>query len=54
MRLADSAVAPAWNVHVATGNGFIICIYPTDPRKDGGLAPGLVETISGRCGRVPQ
>ena len=54
MRLADGAVAPAWNVQVATSNGFIVGIDPTDRRKDSGLAPGLVETIAERCGRVPQ
>ena len=54
MRLADGAVAPAWNVQVTTANGFIMAIDPTDRRKDGGLAPGLVETIAERCGRVPQ
>jgi len=54
MRLADGATAPAWNVQVATANGFIIAIDPTDRRNDGGLAPGLVETVAERCGRVPQ
>jgi len=54
MRLSDGAVAPAWNVQVATANGFIIAIDPTDRRNDGGLAPGLVETTAKRCGRVPQ
>ena len=54
MRLADGAVAPAWNVQVATSNGFIVGIDPTDRRKDSGLAPGLVETVAERCGRVPQ
>jgi len=54
MRLADGAVAPAWNVQVATSNGFIVGIDPTDRRKDSGLAPGLVETIAERCNRVPQ
>jgi len=54
MRLADGAVAPAWNVQVATANGFIMAIDPTDRRNDGGLAPGLVEKIAERCGRVPR
>jgi transposase len=54
MRLADGAVAPAWNVQVATSNGFIVAIDPTDRRKDSGLAPGMVEAIAERCGRVPQ
>jgi Transposase DDE domain len=54
MRLADGAVAPAWNVQVATANGFVMAIDPTDRRKDSGLAPGLVEKIAERCGRAPQ
>ena len=54
MRLADGAVAPAWNVQVATAEGFIVAIDPTDRRKDSGLAPGLVETVAERGGRVPQ
>jgi hypothetical protein len=54
MRLADGAVAPAWNVQVTTANGFVVAIDPTDRRKDSGLAPGLVEKIAERCGRVPQ
>jgi transposase len=54
MRLADGAVAPAWNVQVATTNGFVMAIDPTDRRKDGGLAPGLVAKIAERCGRAPR
>jgi hypothetical protein len=54
MRLADGATAPAWNVQVATADGFIVAVDPTDRRNDGGLAPGLVETVAERCGRVPQ
>ena len=54
MRLADGAMAPAWNVQVATANGFVMAIDPTDRRKDSGLASGLVEKIAERCGRVPQ
>ena len=54
MRLADGAVAPAWNVQVATANGFVMAIDPTDRRKDSGLAPGLVEKIAERCGRAPR
>src|SRR5438552_1533069 len=38
MRLADGAVAPAWNVQVTTANGFVMAIDPTDRRKDSGLA----------------
>lgn len=54
MRLADGAVAPAWNVQVVTSNGFIVGIDPTDRRNDSGLATGLVEQIAQRCGRAPQ
>ena len=54
MRLADGAVAPAWNVQVATADGFIVAIDPTDRRKDSGLAPELVERVAERCGRVPR
>ena len=54
MRLTDGATAPAWNVQVATADGFIVAVDPTDRRNDGGLAPGLVEVITERCGRVPQ
>ena len=53
MRLPDGATAPAWNVQVATSNGFIVGVEPTDRRKDSGLAPGLVERIAERCGRAP-
>jgi transposase len=54
MRLADGAVARAWNVQVATADGFIVAIDPTDRRKDSGLAPELVERVAERCGRAPQ
>jgi len=54
MRLADGAVAPAWNVQVATSNGFIVGIDPTDRRNDSGLATGVVEQIAQRSNRVPQ
>jgi len=54
MRLPDGAAAPAWNVQVATANGFIVEIDPTDRRQDSGSAPGLVDKVAERCGRVPQ
>jgi transposase len=54
MRLPDGAAAPAWNVQVATANGFIVEIDPTDRRQDSGLAPGLVEKVAERCGSAPQ
>ena len=40
MRLADGAVAPAWNVQVVTSNGFIVGIDPTDRRNDCWRIPG--------------
>jgi transposase len=54
MRLADGAVAPAWNVQVATSDGFIVGIDPTDRRNDSGLASGVIEQIAQRCRRLPQ
>jgi transposase len=54
MRLADGAVAPAWNVQVATAKGFIVAIDPTDRRKDSGLAPHVVEKVAERCGGAPK
>jgi transposase len=54
MRLPDGAAAPAWNVQVATANGFIVAIDPTDRRQDSGTAPGLVEKAAERCGRAPK
>ena len=54
MRLPDGAAAPAWNVQVATANGFIVEIDPTDRRQDSGTAPGLVEKVAERSGRAPQ
>jgi transposase len=61
MRLPDGAAAPAWNVQVATADGFIVEIDPSLPRRrpgdrrqDSGSAPGLVDKVVKRCGRVPQ
>jgi transposase len=54
MRLADGAAAPAWNVQVATANGFVVAIDPTDRRKDSGVAPGVVAKVAERCGQAPQ
>src|SRR4051795_4100496 len=53
-RQADGATVPAWNVQVATSNGFIVGIDPTDRRRDSGLAPGMIDRIVEHCGRVPQ
>ena len=54
MRLADGATAPACNVQVATAQGFIVEIDPTDRRRDSGLAPGVVDKVAERCGQSPQ
>jgi transposase len=54
MRMADGSVHPAWNVQVATANGFVVAIDPTDRRQDGGLATGTVEQIVRRCGAAPE
>ena len=37
MRLPDGAAAPAWNVQVATANGFIVEIDPSLPRRRPGI-----------------
>ena len=39
---------------MATADGFIVAIDPTDRRKDSGLAPELVEQVAERRGRAPQ
>jgi ribosomal protein L34 len=39
---------------VATAEGFVVAIDPTERRKDGGLAPGLGAKVAERCGRAPQ
>lgn len=54
MRMPDGSVHPAWNVQVATANGFIVAIEPTDRRNDSGLAMQTVEQIERRCGAPPQ
>ncbi|HEY2534937.1 MAG TPA: hypothetical protein VGJ20_44715 [Xanthobacteraceae bacterium] len=53
MRLADGVVAPAWNVQVATAEGFVVAIDPTDRRKGSGVAPGVVAKVAERCGQAP-
>lgn len=53
MRMADGAVRPAWNVQVATANGFIVAIEPTDRRNDTGLAIGSVDQVVKRYGKAP-
>ena len=54
MKMADGATRLAWNVQVATSNGFIVTIDPTDRRNDSGLAEGLVQQVIDRCGVTPQ
>jgi transposase len=53
MRMADGATRPAWNVQVATSNGFVVGIMPTDRRNDSGLAADLLAQARQRCGRTP-
>jgi transposase len=54
MKMADGATRLAWNVQVATSNGFIVTIDPTDRRNDSGLAEDLVQQVVDRCGVTPQ
>ena len=54
MRMPDGSVHPAWNVQVATANGFIIAVEPTDRRNDSGQAMATVEQIECRCGKAPE
>jgi transposase len=53
MKMADGATRPAWNVQVATAQGFVVTIEPTDRRNDSGLAADLVAQIEQRCGAPP-
>ena len=53
MKMADGATRPAWNVQVATAQGFVVTIEPTDRRNDSGLASALVAQVEQRCGTVP-
>ena len=53
MKMADGATRPAWNVQVATAQGFVMTIEPTDRRNDSGLAADLVAQIEQRCGAPP-
>jgi transposase len=53
MKMADGATRPAWNVQVATAQGFVVVIEPTDRRNDSGLAPETVAEIERRCGTTP-
>jgi len=53
MKMADGATRPAWNVQVATAQGFVVAIEPTDRRNDTGLAPDTLAEIERRCGTTP-
>jgi hypothetical protein len=53
MRMPDGATHPAWNVQVATAQGFVVGIEPTDRRNDAGLADDMVAQVERRCGDVP-
>jgi transposase len=53
MRMPDGSAQPAWNVQVATANGFIVAIEPTDRRKDSGLATAILDQIERRGGALP-
>jgi transposase len=53
MRMPDGATHPAWNVQVATAQGFVVGIEPTDRRNDAGLADDMVAQVERRCGAVP-
>lgn len=53
MKMADGATRPAWNVQVATAQGFVVSIEPTDRRNDSGLAPQTLAQIERRCGVLP-
>ena len=52
MKMADGTTRLAWNVQVATSNGFIVTIDPTDRRNDSSLAEGPVQLVD-RCGVTP-
>jgi transposase len=54
MKMADNATRLAWNVQVATAQGFVVTIEPTDRRNDSGLASELVAQIERRCGAPPE
>jgi transposase len=54
MRLPDGSVQPAWNVQVATANGFVVAIEPADRRKDSGLAMATLDQLERRRGGLPE
>ena len=56
MRFADGAIAPGYNVQVATtvANGIILAVKATDRRKDSGLASVMVDEVERHLGRRPK
>lgn len=54
MKMADGAARPAWNVQVATAEGFIVAIDPTDKRNDSGLAQETLAEVEERCEETPK
>jgi transposase len=53
MRMADGAKRPCYNVQVATANGFVVAIDPTERCNDIGLAPNIVKEVEKRCTASP-
>lgn len=53
MRMADGARRPCYNVQVATANGFVVAIDPTERCNDIGLAPDTVAQVEQRRGASP-
>jgi transposase len=53
MRMADGAKRPCYNVQVATANGFVVAIEPTERCNDTGLAPDTVKEVEQRCAASP-
>jgi transposase len=54
MKMADGATRPAWNVQVATAEGFIVAIDATDKRNDSGLAQQTLAEVEARCAATPR
>jgi transposase len=53
MRMADGAKRPCYNVQMATANGFVVAIDPTERCNDTGLAPDTVKEVEKRCAASP-
>jgi transposase len=54
MKMADGATRPAWNVQVATAEGFVVAIAATDKRNDSGLVQQTLAEVEARCERAPR